>query len=621
MISDLAVLVFCIELAAIGIFIFWSIQRKSFKLLHRMYLGMAVAYAIWILALLGMRIAGPGRGKVLFVLDAVTNGAGAFMPAICLGIALVFTCGWEKLPKKGYLLFVMPVITNVAVWTNPYFHLQYVRFSVIKSEIIFGPYAIVSGCFSYFCLLTGIILMINFSRKNKSSLYLKQCILFVMGGVIPLFVSIACTLGRNASITTTPLSFTCTLILNGIAIYRLHFLDIKPLAVQKIMERISDGYLILSENELIISYNEPFERNFVKKYALFENKYLEDCLKEENHVEKTLLYNLANAIESCRESLSVITYEQADTVVLHEDTIQKNYYIVEVTALIQEEKISGFAVLFKDVTQLKQSMFQLQSSQQRMMEQERLAFLGQMIGGLAHNLKTPIMSISGCVSALEDLVEEYRESLEDPEVVKEDYTEICDDMSGWLEKVRESTGYMSDIITAIKGQAVVSVTDTRQDQIFTVDELEKRCRLLMRHELQSSKCTLETNIIPKGNITIQGDINNLVQVISNLLSNAIYAQKEAGGGTITMQVLRNADMLDIEVADHGYGVSPEIGKKIFKSMVTSKGSMGNGLGLYISDAAVRGKFGGTMSYRENPGGGAIFVISIPMDIVEITEPT
>ena len=59
-----------------------------------------------------------------------------------------------------------------------------------------------------------------------------------------------------------------------------------------------------------------------------------------------------------------------------------------------------------------------------MMEQERLASLGQMIGGLAHNLKTPIMSISGCISAVETLVEECLESLDDPGVTEEDYREI-----------------------------------------------------------------------------------------------------------------------------------------------------------------------------------------------------
>ncbi|NCC42901.1 MAG: PAS domain-containing protein [Clostridia bacterium] len=621
MISDVAVIIFAVALIVMAVFVVWNLRRRNFGLLNRLYLGMAGAYAVWLSALIGMRIAGPDREGMLFCLDALTNGAGAFLPAICLGIALTFVRGWERMPKKGYLLFVMPLITNVVVWTNPLHHLQYKTFSIIKSKLVFGPYAIVSGIFSYFCLMTGIILMIDFVRKNRSKLYIKQCALFVAGGVVPLVVSIISTLGQNSSITTTPLSFTFTIALNGIAIYRLHFLDIKPLAVQKIMERISDGYLVLSDNELIISYNEPFKKNFVEKYKLEVNKYLSDCLKVDNQVEKTFLYNLANAVESCRESLSVITYEQADMIMLPQNNSRKNYYIVEVTALTQEDNLTGFAVLFKDVTQLKQSMQQLQSKQQRMMEQERLAFLGQMIGGLAHNLKTPIMSISGCVVAMDDLVEEYRESLDDPEVEKEDYEEICNDMKKWLEKIQESTGYMSDIITAIKGQAVVSTSETTQDQTFTVDELEKRCRLLMRHELQSSGCALVTNYLLDGEITIHGDINNMVQAVNNLLSNAIYAQQEVGGGNIILQVRQENDMLRIEVADHGKGVQPEIGDKLFKRMVTSKGAMGNGLGLYITYASIRGKFGGDMSYEDNQGNGAVFVISIPMEIVDITGTT
>lgn len=98
------------------------------------------------------------------------------------------------------------------------------------------------------------------------------------------------------------------------------------------------------------------------------------------------------------------------------DLYKKNYYITDVTPLIIHEKLSGFVVIYKDITQLKKSMQQLQDSQTRMMEQERMAFLGQMMGGLAHNLKTPIMSISGCVSAAEDLVEECSGSLGDAEV-------------------------------------------------------------------------------------------------------------------------------------------------------------------------------------------------------------
>ena len=251
------------------------------------------------------------------------------------------------------------------------------------------------------------------------------------------------------------------------------------------------------------------------------------------------------------------------------------------------------------------------------MEQERLAFLGQMIGGLAHNLKTPIMGISGCISAMEALVDECEDSLGDPEVNEEDYREIYGEIREWFRKVRESTAYMSDIITAIKGQAASVVT--QEDSVFTVDEMIKRCTLLMRHELLSSQCRLEVQCDPEKSVSLQGDINNLVQVMNNLLSNAVYAQKEVGGGVITIAVDWDAEELRLSVTDTGQGVSQQIKEKLFKAMVTNKGAMGTGLGLYISNAVVRGKFGGNLWMKDNPGGGAIFGVSIPMERVTIAE--
>ena len=278
-------------------------------------------------------------------------------------------------------------------------------------------------------------------------------------------------------------------------------------------------------------------------------------------------------------------------------------------------RISGFAVLFKDITQLRESLQKLQDSQARMMEQERLAFLGQMIGGLAHNLKTPIMSISGCIAAAENLVEECEESIADPQVTGEDYQEIYGEIRDWFSKVKESTAYMSDIITAIKGQAANISTDEKST--FTIEEMLKRSMLLMRHELLNSGCRMKLSYDQSEEISLQGDINNLIQVLDNLLSNAIYAQKQVGGGEIEIEISHDMEKLHIAVKDSGPGISPNVKEKLFKTMVTSKGTMGTGLGLYISSAVVKGKFNGNMWVEDRVGGGCIFGISIPLELVRI----
>ena len=96
----------------------------------------------------------------------------------------------------------------------------------------------------------------------------------------------------------------------------------------------------------------------------------------------------------------------------------------------------------------------LKNNQDILVEQERLASLGQMIGGIAHNLKTPIMSIGGATEGTNDLIKEYQLSITDPEVTLEDHKQIANEMTDWINKIKTHISYMSDVITAVKGQAV-----------------------------------------------------------------------------------------------------------------------------------------------------------------------
>ena len=617
MVSNLSLAIFACTLLAIAGFSIWSIRTKRKRyLLHRLFLALGLAYASWVIPLVVIRFSDPVDTELMWFLDCLMQPGGALCSPIYLCIAVTFVEGYERMKKWMKALFIFPLITILVDWTNPLHHLQYERFSVVRSEIIFGPYIIISGVGNYVFLISAVVLMIRFVLKNKTLLYLKQCILFTISGLCPLAVNAYATFsGKDVSITATPLSFLVTLILNGIAIYQLHMLDITPIATRHILDGISDGYLVLSDTGLVLSFNKRFASLFAAQYGITENRNLSECVKKEDVARKTPVYNMLTAMESSRQDGTLISYEQAVTFEQDGKT-KKNYFVVDVSPLEVNGQIAGFAVLFKDITQLRESMQRLQDSQERMMEQERLAFLGQMIGGLAHNLKTPIMSISGCVAAAEALVDECEESLNDEQVTEEDFREIYGEMRDWFQKVKESTAYMSDIITAIKGQAANISTDEKLT--FTIEEMLKRSTLLMRHELLNSGCQMKVNCEKPKDIALQGDINNLVQVLGNLLSNAIYAQKQVGGGEIEVEITSDQENLHIMVKDRGTGVSEHVKAKLFKNMVTSKGTMGTGLGLYISNAVIRGKFRGTMWVRDREGGGSVFGISIPLELVHIS---
>lgn len=253
---------------------------------------------------------------------------------------------------------------------------------------------------------------------------------------------------------------------------------------------------------------------------------------------------------------------------------------------------------------------QLKNNQDMLMERERLASLGQLIGGIAHNLKTPIMSISGAAEGLSDLVKEYDTSIGDSDVTNEDHHAIAKDMDDWIEKIKTYTEYMSDVITAVKGQAVT--LSEEQSTSFDIEELMKRVNILMRHELKNALVTLNFLIEVDSSIYLHGNVNSLVQVINNMISNAIQAYGGEPNKKIDLIVKKVDDSIVISVKDYASGLPKEVQEKLFKEMITTKGKNGTGLGLFMSYSTIRAHFNGNITFETKKGKGTIFNIILPM---------
>ena len=285
------------------------------------------------------------------------------------------------------------------------------------------------------------------------------------------------------------------------------------------------------------------------------------------------------------------------------------FFNIECSGIFTDNQCVGILILFKDITQHVHDMETLKQNQNTLMERERLATLGQMVGGIAHNLKTPIMSIAGAMEGLQDLITEYDKSIDDPDVTKADHHAIAHDMSEWISKVNSYDSYMSDIITAVKGQAVNMNDDT--PTVFTIDELLDRVTILMKHELKNAFVSL--NIIKKinGSTSLIGNINSLVQVVNNLISNAIQSYESSNGGTIDLVIDNKGSNVIISVIDHGCGIPEDVQKKLFNEMITTKGHNGTGLGLFMSYSTIKGHYNGDMNFTSTPNVGTTFNIILP----------
>lgn len=504
--------------------------------------------------------------------------------------------------KKRYLLFfIVPALSLIVLWTNDYHHLFYKHYSININEGVPGSYMIVHNIYSYSLLLLGVFQMIKATSKN-SGFFSKQSLLLILGISIPLVTNILGTFKiLSMTVYITPISFALTMICFAFAIFKFQFLGIAPIAVQIIANRISDSYLVLDDYLVMSDFNETFLKTFRLHDYDIRGKDIFTFFKEHKKY-KVNVKRFQNAIQKAMASNETVSFE------IHIESLDK-YFTIEISTLYNNDIFLGTLLLFKDITQHKLDMQALKDNQDILIERERLASLGQLIGGIAHNLKSPIMSISGATEGLTDLIKEYEESIVDKDVTIDDHLAIANDMKDWISKIKSYLEYMSDIITAVKGQAVALSENTVDS--FTVEELTKRVDILMKHELKKALITLNLDLKVPTSLMIHGNINGLVQVINNMISNAIQAYKGKEGQTIDLIITQEKNDVIVSVRDYAGGLPKEVQEKLFKEMITTKGKDGTGIGLFMSYSNIRAHFNGDITYSTEEGKGTIFNIILP----------
>ena len=523
-------------------------------------------------------------------------------PVALFFIAYIFIKKHIEFKKWYLLLFIVPTITMIVLWTNDFHHLFYIDYSVNTTTTVFGPYFLVHSIYTYGLFLVD-ILMLLITSIRKSSFLSKQSILIVIGTIIPIAVNVIGMTILEGNIYTTPISFIVTIILFGIAILRYNFLNIAPIALKRVVNQMSDSYMILNQDYIVSDCNKPFENTFKTNRNMLIGEYIFDL-------------NISDVISSNRDKFKdfMLKAQKSEKIFKLEASMknEEKFFNIEISGIFEDKQCIGILLLFKDVTQHVLDMRNLEKNQNILIERERLASLGQMVGGIAHNLKTPIMSIAGAADGLEDLIKEYDKSIDDPEVTKEDHHEIANDMSKWISKIRTYDSYMSDVITAVKGQAVNMNDD--KPVVFTIKDLINRVNILMKHELKNALITLNIDYRINPAISLVGNINSLVQVINNLISNAIQAYNGRQNQSIELVIDQKDSNIVISVTDHGCGISKEVQSKLFTQMITTKGHSGTGLGLFMSYSTIKGHFKGDITFESQVGKGTTFNIILPSKI-------
>jgi len=263
---------------------------------------------------------------------------------------------------------------------------------------------------------------------------------------------------------------------------------------------------------------------------------------------------------------------------------------------------------------------ELQATQMQLIQREKMASVGQLVAGVAHELNNPIGFVYSNVGTLEDFVRRLRGMLETyrgAELLESDRARVEERWQAL--KVDYALKYLDSMTQGIKEGAERARKIVRDLRVFARSQDDVWQSVDLHEELDSSLTLL--NHMLKDRVTVErvlGDLptvecirSQIDQVFLNLLANA--AQAIEGPGTISIETRVRDGMAVVRIADTGPGIAPDVIGRIFDPFFTTKTvGEGTGLGLSISYEILK-KHGGDITAENRPQrGGALFTVSLPI---------
>jgi two-component system, NtrC family, sensor kinase len=268
------------------------------------------------------------------------------------------------------------------------------------------------------------------------------------------------------------------------------------------------------------------------------------------------------------------------------------------------------------------SLEDLRTAQDRLVQTEKLASLGQLTAGIAHEIKNPLNFVNNFSGVSTELIDELRDVLSGISIdhkARTEINELTDTLRGNLDKVVQH-GKRADAI--VKNMLLHSRQGSGEHRPVDINALVEESMNLAYHgaraEKQGFTITLERSFDPAAG---EADLfpQEITRALLNLISNGFYAatkRKVEGNGdyepTLAAATKNLGDRVEIRIRDNGTGIPPEVQEKLFNPFFTTKpAGEGTGLGLSISHDIIVKQHGGSIEVDTQPGAFTEFRIVLP----------
>lgn len=237
----------------------------------------------------------------------------------------------------------------------------------------------------------------------------------------------------------------------------------------------------------------------------------------------------------------------------------------------------------------------LERQRETLVKSEKMAALGRLAAGVAHELRNPLTVIAGRVELLKRQVAGG---------------ELPPVLSREVARLEEAAGRMRRIM---EGLSTYSKPRKPEPTLLNVGELLSATRELVAYQAKKGEVNVSVDA-PATLPPVRGDRSQLTQVLVNLATNAMEAMTETGGGQLALRARTQGEGTEqwvrVEVSDTGSGIPPDVLSKIWEPFYTGKPE-GTGLGLSIVRGLVAEQPGATIDVESRPGQGATFILTMP----------
>lgn len=299
------------------------------------------------------------------------------------------------------------------------------------------------------------------------------------------------------------------------------------------------------------------------------------------------------------------------------DDISSNFkmqaQLRELNRTLEERVTRRTNALLQANTRLEETLVSLEKAQEDLIQSEKLAALGSLVAGVAHELNTPIGNALMAATTLNNGIQELEDALQIGlrRSVLENFLNESEESSSILQRNLERA---ADLISSFRQVAVDRTTS--QKRKFNLHQVLLEAITLLQPQLKNTQYKVQLDVPEDLDVTSYP--GPLGQIITNLIQNAlIHAFEQLDEGLITLQASYDQDkkLVVLTVLDNGVGMDRSLQKKVFDPFFTTKiGQGGTGLGLHLVHNLVTGVLGGRIQLTSEPDLGSCFMLTFPSQL-------